>query len=132
MPPWTMLMMMITLTPPKTRSSARWGRPQHPHMGRNSSSASKAHPQPERRAVLPCMQTKYVVLTKADINRRQQEVIDAVTSVLGISHEDAGRILRKYKWWVVRGGCGNTASASAQGNSCHHTTSTCQQQRQQQ
>jgi hypothetical protein len=41
-----------------------------------------------------------VVLTKADINRRQQEVIDAVTSVLGISHEDAGRILRKYKWWV--------------------------------
>jgi len=39
------------------------------------------------------------VLTKADIERRQQEVIDAVTSVLGISGEDAGRILRKYKWW---------------------------------
>lgn len=46
-----------------------------------------------------CTQTKYVVLTKADIHRRQQEVIDAVTSVLGISAEDAERILRKYKWY---------------------------------
>jgi hypothetical protein len=44
------------------------------------------------------LQTKYVVLTRDDIHRRQQEVIDAVTSVLGISNEDAGRILRKYKW----------------------------------
>lgn len=44
------------------------------------------------------MQHKYVVLTKAAIHTRQQEVIDAVTSVLGITDEDAGRILRKYKW----------------------------------
>jgi hypothetical protein len=44
------------------------------------------------------MQTKYVVLTKDEIKTRQHEVIDAVTSVLGISSEDAGRILRKYKW----------------------------------
>jgi hypothetical protein len=51
--------------------------------------------------LLLLLQTKYVVLTRDDINRRQQEVIDAVTSVLGISSEDAGRILRKYKWWVA-------------------------------
>jgi hypothetical protein len=44
------------------------------------------------------MQTKYIVLTKDDIKTRQQEVVDSVTSVLGISSEDAGRILRKYKW----------------------------------
>lgn len=102
-------------------------------MGRNSSSASKAHPQPECRAVLPCMQTKYVVLTKADINRRQQEVIDAVTSVLGISHEDAGRILRKYKWWVVRGGCGAKLPVPApKATAPAHQYSTRHQQRQQQ
>lgn len=52
--------------------------------------------------LLLLLQTKYVVLTSTDINRRQQEVIDAVTSVLGISSEDAGRILRKYKWWVPK------------------------------
>jgi hypothetical protein len=46
------------------------------------------------------VQHKYVVLSKADIKRRQEEVIEAVTSVVGISAEDAARILRKYKWCV--------------------------------
>lgn len=49
-------------------------------------------------AVLVPLQTKYLVLTKEDIKKRQQEVVDSVTSVLGISSEDAERILRKYKW----------------------------------
>lgn len=43
-------------------------------------------------------QSKYVVLNKSDIKKRQDEVIEEVTSVLGISAEDAARILRKYKW----------------------------------
>lgn len=61
---------------------------------------SKVRPTRTHILLLLLLQTKYVVLTRTDINRRQQEVIDAVTSVLGISSEDAGRILRKYKWWV--------------------------------
>lgn len=45
-------------------------------------------------------QSKYVVLSKPDLKRQQVEVVEAVTSVLGISSEDAARILRKYKWCV--------------------------------
>lgn len=44
------------------------------------------------------LQSKYAVLTKADMQRRQKEAIEAVTSILGISDDDAARILRKYKW----------------------------------
>jgi hypothetical protein len=43
-------------------------------------------------------QSKYLVLTKADILRRQKEAIEQVTSILGISDDDAARVLRKYKW----------------------------------
>lgn len=46
----------------------------------------------------PPVQSKYAVLTQADIKRRQKEAVDSVTSILGIAAEDAERILRKYKW----------------------------------
>ena len=44
------------------------------------------------------MQNPYVVLTKPQVLERQKEVVSEVTSILGISDEDATRILRKYKW----------------------------------
>jgi hypothetical protein len=40
----------------------------------------------------------YVVLPKADLLVRQQETIAKTTSILGISDEDAARVLRKFKW----------------------------------
>lgn len=49
-------------------------------------------------ALFPCLQSKYEVLTRADILRRQKEAIEQVTSILGISDDDASRVLRKYKW----------------------------------
>ncbi|WIA08252.1 hypothetical protein OEZ85_007696 [Tetradesmus obliquus] len=42
--------------------------------------------------------SKYEVMTRADILRRQKEAIEQVTSILGISDDDAARVLRKYKW----------------------------------
>eukprot|EP00879_Flechtneria_rotunda_P014450 GHRR01015099.1.p1 GENE.GHRR01015099.1~~GHRR01015099.1.p1 ORF type:complete len:471 (+),score=115.95 GHRR01015099.1:168-1580(+) len=45
---------------------------------------------------------KYAVLTKVDISKRQEEAIESVTSILGISDEDAARVLRKYKWDAAR------------------------------
>lgn len=47
------------------------------------------------------LQSKYAVLTKADMLRRQHEAIEAVTSILGISDDDAARVLRKYKWYAA-------------------------------
>jgi hypothetical protein len=49
-------------------------------------------------ALVSCLQSKYVVLTKTDILRRQKEAVEQVTSILGISDDDAARVLRKYKW----------------------------------
>jgi hypothetical protein len=53
---------------------------------------------PSPAAFFSCLQSKYVVLTRADILRRQKEAIGQVTSILGISDDDAARVLRKYKW----------------------------------
>lgn len=98
-------MTMITSTQPQIRSSARWAGPDGQPAQYTTPCCCSCLPIVQGSltllcVALLCLQNKYVVLTKADINRRQQEVIDAVTSVLGISHDDAGRILRKYKWWV--------------------------------
>jgi hypothetical protein len=49
-------------------------------------------------ALYASTQSKYLVLTKADILRRQKEATEQVTSILGISDDDAARVLRKYKW----------------------------------
>ena len=38
------------------------------------------------------------VLGKADMIKRQHDKLQEVTSVLGISDEDAARVLRKFKW----------------------------------
>mmetsp|Transcript_12046 Transcript_12046/g.25888 ORF Transcript_12046/g.25888 Transcript_12046/m.25888 type:complete len:532 (+) Transcript_12046:91-1686(+) len=40
----------------------------------------------------------YNVLSKTDLTRRRKEAIEEVTGVLGISPEEAARVLRKYKW----------------------------------
>eukprot|EP00775_Hariotina_reticulata_P011699 gene11699-11843_t len=42
--------------------------------------------------------TKYLVLTKTEIQKRQKEAVESVISILGISDDDASRLLRKYKW----------------------------------
>jgi len=44
------------------------------------------------------MQALYQVLSKADIQRRQQEAVKGVTSILGIAEEEAVRVLRTFKW----------------------------------
>jgi len=50
--------------------------------------------------MLGLMQTKYLVLTKNDIRKRQKEAVESVISILGISDEDASKLLRRYKWFV--------------------------------
>ena len=40
------------------------------------------------------------MLTQAELVVRQRAKVEEVTSVLGISEEDAARVLRKFKWWV--------------------------------
>jgi hypothetical protein len=44
------------------------------------------------------VQAPYVVLNKQELARCQQEALKAVTSILGISDEEAMRVLRIYKW----------------------------------
>ncbi|KAL6751325.1 hypothetical protein V8C86DRAFT_2440016 [Haematococcus lacustris] len=47
--------------------------------------------------------TLYKILNNQDLKLRRDDVIREVTSVLGISDDDASRVLRKYKWdvsWV--------------------------------
>jgi hypothetical protein len=47
---------------------------------------------------MPASLQPYVVLPKSDLRSRQQETIAKITSILGISDEDAARVLRKFKW----------------------------------
>lgn len=44
----------------------------------------------------------FVILTKDDVKKKRLQAINEVTNVLGITEEDAARVLRKYKWDVNR------------------------------
>lgn len=72
------------------RSSALHARPSS--LGVGAAPQTHAH---------NCTQAPYRVLGKADIARSQQEVVESVTSILGISDEEATRVLRRYKWCVI-------------------------------
>ena len=45
-------------------------------------------------------QAAFEVLTEAQLRERQQETLQEVTSVTGLTEQDAGRVLRLYKWCV--------------------------------
>ena len=44
----------------------------------------------------------YTVLPKAELEKRRMQALHEVTSITGISDEDAARVLRRYKWDVSR------------------------------
>lgn len=48
------------------------------------------------------MQPSYRVLKRDQLEERRKQAIADVVSVTGIAAEDAVRVLRKYKWCVVR------------------------------
>jgi hypothetical protein len=47
---------------------------------------------------VPCVQPQYTVLSKEELRAQRQKALDSVTSVLGITDDEAARLLRKYKW----------------------------------
>lgn len=53
----------------------------------------------------PSKQAQYVVLRRDDVRARQAKAVHEVASVLGLSDDDAARVLRRFKW------CAETARA---------------------
>ena len=41
------------------------------------------------------------MLSKEELRAQRQKALESVTSVLGITDDEAARLLRKYKWWVA-------------------------------
>ncbi len=53
---------------------------------------------PGAEVIVSSKKAHYKVISKQDLIKRQSEALSEVTSVLGVTDEDATRVLRKYKW----------------------------------
>jgi hypothetical protein len=56
--------------------------------------------EPRLIALSAPLQNPYRILPKHQLPERRKQSIEDVTSVLGISDDEAVRLLRKFKWWA--------------------------------